>query len=163
MKVDFILDRFERSPKAKLFCLVCGLQYERLYDEEIIFLHNMTSPLFRTFTDAKIAWAGPWLIDVTNNENLINKLAVLEMSAPSVSWLISDTPIDNLAIHLASLMNVTLPSGKNALFRFYDPRVMKNIPTLLDEEQMKIAMKPIIEWYYLSNGYYHPFHGGLLP
>ncbi|HDT0720443.1 TPA: hypothetical protein QIB97_001481 [Proteus mirabilis] len=24
-------------------------------------------------------------------------------------------------------MNVTLPSGKNALFRFYDPRVRKTI------------------------------------
>ncbi|MBQ0695267.1 DUF4123 domain-containing protein [Providencia stuartii] len=162
MNVDLILNRLTKYPDAKLYCLVCGLQYERVYGDEIKFIRHVTSPLFRQFPDTQIAWAGPWLFNVTEKNEFIERFAKLEVSAPALSWIISSTEIDNLAVHLASLMNITLPDNRTALFRFYDPRVMKNIPNLLDDAQCQFAMKPIHEWYYRHDNQYYTFQGGML-
>lgn len=146
---------FERYPDAKHYCLMCGLQYERYFDEELQDKFGSASPLFRQASDAEIAWAGPWLIDVTKRYDLLADLMQLETESPALSWLVSDSSIDKLAIHFSELLNVSLPDGKTALFRFYDPRVTHSMPQVLTIEQFKEITAPLIAWYYLFDGRFY--------
>ncbi len=134
------------------YALVCGLQYERIYGKEICYMKNITSPLFRQFPDSMMAWAGPWLVDVKKSADLLSELYKLDSKAPAVSWIASTHLLDKLAIHLASFLNVTLPDDKVALFRFYDPRVLKNLPEILEKEQCESIVSMVDEWLYKSEG-----------
>ena len=57
-------------------------------------------------------------------------------------------------------LNVSLPDGKTALFRFYDPRVIHNIPQVLTSEQFHEITTPLIAWYYRFEGRFYALQGG---
>lgn len=145
----------ETYPEMKLYALVDGLQYERHFDKELTYLGDINNPLFRQFPDAEIAFAGPWLFDMSRASEWEEKFLRLESAAPAVSWLYSTLSLDKLTRHLESYLNVRLKTGETALLRFYDPRVLHQIPTIFTPEQLTEFTKNIEEWrYQLDNNHY---------
>ncbi|WP_337167732.1 DUF4123 domain-containing protein [Xenorhabdus bovienii] len=145
----------ETYPEMKFYALVDGLQYERHFDKELTYLGDMNNPLFRQFPDAEIAFAGPWLFDMSRVSEWEEKFLRLESAVPAVSWLYSTLSLDKLTRHLESYLNVRLKTGETALLRFYDPRVLHQISTIFTPEQLTEFTKNIEEWrYQLDNNHY---------
>ncbi|WP_275381086.1 DUF4123 domain-containing protein [Xenorhabdus bovienii] len=141
----------ETSPEIKLYALVDGLQYERHFDEELTYIAGLNNPLFRQFPDAEIAFAGPWLFDMRQAQAWEDKFLRLESAAPAVSWLYTTQSLDKLTRHLESYLNIQLKTGETALLRFYDPRVLNQIPHLFTPEQLTHFTQDIEEWQYQLN------------
>lgn len=139
-------------PAKRLYALVCGLQYERAFGRELSYDKETVLPLFKTFPDTQIAWAGPWLINIAEAPEREDELIQLEQQFPAVSWLETRTDFSVMAGHLASLLNIRLDDGQVALFRYYDPGVLHSINTLLSEEQRAHFLTGIEQWHYRHNG-----------
>jgi hypothetical protein len=140
------------SKGAKLYALVDGIQYDRKNDEELNEETGICS-LFSLPEDKKLAFAGPWLLDMAElPETWFLRLGELEKKLPAVSWIISEHPFLSLARHLGTCMMVTLPGKQAGIFRFYDCRVLKQIPVLLSPDQMMMLMKYTREWMFLHDG-----------
>ena len=62
------------------------------------------------------------------------------------SWgmmLRSDASIDDLATHFYELLRARLPSGRDVLFRFYDPRVMREFLPTCTPDQLAAVFGPV--------------------
>ena len=130
---EFALLR-EEYETLNLYALVDGIQFDRFFDEPLKEGKDIRS-LFILPEDRILAFAGPWLLDVSK-----------------VSWIISEQPFVKLARHLESGLMVSLPSKDKGLFRFYDSRVLKILPELLSPEQFARLMKYSLRWFFLSEG-----------
>lgn len=144
----------DKSPvmTSHRYAVVCGLQYERHFSRELVFCENKSTPLFRIFPDSQIAWAGPWLISLADNQASEAELAELEAQSPAVSWIESPDDFDSLTRHLAEQLNIELENGDKALFRYYDPRVLAKVESILTTEQQREFMGKICSWRFLSGG-----------
>lgn len=142
----------EKSETLSLYILVDGIQFDRFFDEPLKEDKGIRS-LFSLPEDRILAFAGPWLLDVSKlpREYLV-KISLLEEKYPAVSWIISEQPFATLARHLESGLMVSLPSKEKGLFRFYDCRVLKRLPELLSSEQVAELMKYSQRWFFLSDG-----------
>jgi len=134
------------STKESLFAMVDGLQYERYFSEELSALQSVAIPLFDTWPDSRIAFAGPWIIQMSGAMNIREKLCHLETALPSVSWIVSSSTLTGLAVHFRKYMNIGLPDGRAALLRFQDPRVQVRLGTMLDSRQHRELTGLIQEW-----------------
>ncbi|MGJ0577246.1 DUF4123 domain-containing protein [Xenorhabdus bovienii] len=146
-------------PDMKRYVLVDGLQYERLFDEELTYIAGLNNPLFRKHPDAAIAFAGPWLFDITQATVWAEKFLKLEKTFPAVSWLYTTQSLDALTRHFEPYLNVQLESGETALLRFYDPRILHQIPDIFSQEQLTAFIKDIDEWGYLFDDSYYSVKG----
>lgn len=134
------------STKETLFALVDGLQYERYLSEELFAQQYVSMPLFDTWPDSRIAFAGPWLIQMSGAMDIREKLCDLESALPSVSWIVSPSTLTELVAHFQKNMNVGLPDGRAALLRFQDPRVQVRLGTMLDSLQHRELTGLAQEW-----------------
>ncbi|WP_052951224.1 DUF4123 domain-containing protein [Klebsiella variicola] len=134
------------STKMTLFALVDGLQYERYFGEELSAQRYVSLPLFDTWPDSRIAFAGPWIIQLSRVMDFRDKLCELEATLPSVSWIVSSSTLAELAAHFRKNMNIGLPDGRAALLRFQDPRVQVRLGTMLDNLQHRELTGLIREW-----------------
>ncbi|CBJ82716.1 conserved hypothetical protein; putative exported protein [Xenorhabdus bovienii SS-2004] len=98
-----------------------------------------------------VAFAGPWLFDMRQAQAWEDKFLRLESAAPAVSWLYTTQSLDKLTRHLESYLNIQLKTGETALLRFYDPRVLNQIPHLFTPEQLTHFTQDIEEWQYQLN------------
>ncbi|ENZ8354245.1 DUF4123 domain-containing protein [Klebsiella pneumoniae] len=129
-----------------------GIQFDRFFDEPLKEGKDIRS-LFILPEDRILAFAGPWLLDVSKlSREYLVKISQLEEKYPAVSWIISEQPFVKLARHLESGLMVSLPSKDKGLFRFYDSRVLKILPELLSPEQFARLMKYSLRWFFLSEG-----------
>ncbi|HED5889364.1 TPA: hypothetical protein R5S02_004632 [Salmonella enterica] len=55
----------KNAPETVLFALVDGLQYERFFSDELLFKPHVSMPLFNKYPDSLIAFAGPWIIRIS--------------------------------------------------------------------------------------------------
>ncbi|OAT17625.1 DUF4123 domain-containing protein [Buttiauxella noackiae] len=133
------------STKLTLFSLVDGLQYERHFGEELSAQHAAI-PLFDTWPDSRIAFAGPWIIQLCESMEIREKLCTLEVALPSVSWILSPLRLSDLASHFKKNMNIGLPNGRTALLRFQDPRVQVRLGEMLDSLQHQELTDSVQEW-----------------
>lgn len=148
---EFALLR-EKSESQNLYALVDGIQYDRFFDE-LLKEDNGIRSLFSLPEDKILAFAGPWLLDVSKlSGDHLFKISQLEEKYPAVSWIISEQPFMALAQHLESCLMVSLPSKEKGLFRFYDCRVLKRLPELLSPEQFNQLMKYSLRWFFLDGG-----------
>ncbi|CAM4302119.1 DUF4123 domain-containing protein [Serratia silvae] len=139
----------------KLYAVVDGLQYERHLGDEISYQDGV-SPLFRQPEDAKIAFAGPWVFELSKlSKDVIDELITLEKSKPSLSWVFSQLDMFSLTNNLVDLLNVQLPGERFALFRFYDPRVLIQLKEILTKEQLAHFMDNIYDWTFYHDDHYH--------
>lgn len=140
------------STKVSLFALVDGLQYERYFGKELEASKNAVLPLFDKYPDSRIAFAGPWLIDMHKKMAFREVLMELEQKRPAVSWILSGQRLPELLVHLQRNMNVELPDGRIALLRLQDPRVQVRLGKHLDEGQHDEITKNIVNWYSSMDG-----------
>ncbi|WP_392433405.1 DUF4123 domain-containing protein [Yersinia sp. HM-2024] len=135
------------STRTSLFALVDGLQYERHYGEELQATDSAVLPLFDKYPDSRIAFAGPWLIDMHTAMAFREQLAELEQHLPAVSWILSALSLSELLAHLQQCLNAELPNGRIALLRLQDPRVQVRLGEQLNEQQHWKLTKNIAQWY----------------
>ncbi len=135
------------STKVTLFALVDGLQYERYFCEELSEQQYVSMPLFDSWPDSRIAFAGPWLIDMNRKVSIRTRLCELEINYPSVSWVITSLTLPELINHFKNHMSIQLPNGKIGLLRFYDPRVQVRLGGILEDMQHYNLIKNISGWY----------------
>ncbi|MFE4111819.1 DUF4123 domain-containing protein [Kosakonia sp. YIM B13611] len=135
------------STRNSLFALVDGLQFERHFNFALQTTNNAVLPLFDKYPDSRIAFAGPWLIDMHKAMALRGKLTELEQHLPAVSWILSALSLPELLVHLQQCMNAEMPDGRIALVRLQDPRVQIQLGEQLDEMQHREITKNIAEWY----------------
>lgn len=140
------------SPTLSLFALVDGLQFERYFGHELETLRDAILPLFDKYPDSRIAFAGPWLIDMQKSMAFREKLTALEQHLPAISWLLSARSLSELLDHFQKNMNIVLPDGRVALLRFQDPRVQTRLGEQLDESQHQAFTRDITEWYSTVEG-----------
>lgn len=134
------------TTEVTLFALVDGLQYERFTGEELTFKREALLPLFNTWPDSRIAFAGPWIIRMNEAMDIRDKLCELEAALPSVSWILSSSTPAELVEHLQKNINIGLPDGRAALLRFQDPRVQVRLGTMLDSLQHQKLTHLTQEW-----------------
>lgn len=140
------------TTEATLFALVDGLQYERFTGEELVFKRDIAVPLFETWPDSRIAFAGPWIISMNDAMETQEKLCALESALPSVSWILSSSTLTELVAHFQKNLNVGLPDGRAALLRFHDPRIQVRLGTMLDSQQHRELTYLTNEWTTMVNG-----------
>lgn len=140
------------STKVTLYALVDGLQYERYYGEDLSVQQPAAMPLFDIWPDSRIAFAGPWIIQMSCAMNINEKLCHLEVALPSVSWMVSSTTLAELAANFRKNMNIRLPDGRAALLRFQDPRVQVRLGTMLDSQQHRELTGLMQEWLTIVDG-----------
>lgn len=140
-----------------LFALVDGLQFERYFGKELENQKDSILPLFDKYPDSRIAFAGPWLLDMHKNMALRETLAELEQLLPSVSWLLSTQTLPELFTHIQRYMSTELPDGRVALIRLQDPRVQVRLGEQLDEHQHWQMTQNIAEWYSTVDGRIYSF------
>ncbi|GJL42781.1 DUF4123 domain-containing protein [Enterobacter cloacae complex sp. ECC445] len=140
------------SPEHSLFALVDGLQFERYFGNELEVQQHKILPLFDKYPDSRIAFAGPWIMQMNHCMAEWERLNELEAQYPAVSWLLSRATLQELVTHFQNVMNVMMPDGKVALMRLQDPRVQIRMGELLDDEQHHKLTRLIDEWLSLSDG-----------
>ncbi len=126
----------ERNPFVRLYALVDGLQFQLSFGTVVP--AGTALSLFDGTPDAPLAHAGPWL----------------EMSEPVISSLIASMGQDGLAQLLQLKLDATLPDGRTALVRFYDPRVLHRLATILTPDQRASFFQHIDSWHFVARGHY---------
>jgi len=139
-------------PELRLYALVDGLQYRQHTGHDVPTDAQLNRALFDGTEDAALAHAGPWLFDVSHRPDLIGTFAALETALPSVSWLICALDLQGLAQLLQLKLHARLANGKSALLRFYDPRVLGNLFTVMTAQQKAEFFFLIDEWHFLRGG-----------
>lgn len=148
--------------KLHLYALVDGLEYERLFQDEIK-QDETVLPLFIQPNNQDVAFAGPWLVNpMLCTEEMKNRYLQLEQTYPSVSWLISSFSFTSVFNHLESQLHLRLEDNRYALLRYYDPRVLHKLPTVLTPDQFKIFTLQIDEWLYYHDNHYYSIMTGQL-
>lgn len=74
---------------------------------------------------------------------------------PLCAWLVSRQPISSMARHLSRYLEHRKPSGRNALLRYYDPRVMQRLAFILTPSQLSALLGPVDHWVFMD-------HSGML-
>ncbi|WP_240785608.1 DUF4123 domain-containing protein [Rahnella sp. CJA17(1/100)] len=147
-----VMNQLISHPECGSFALVDGLQYERHFGEEIKTEKGIVAPLFDSGPDSRIQFAGPWLFSLNTTIEYREKLQQLECIYPSVSWFLSCWTLENVVNHFKPFLNLQLPDGRGALFRFYDPRILKDIELLLAEKEYEELIAGIECWFLTLNG-----------
>ena len=141
----------EESPALRLYALVDGAQYGQHRNEPLAARAGLRAPFEHT-DDAALSHAGPWLVDAERvGEALTVDLAELEREAPAVTWLLAFQDLSGLSQLLQLKLDTRLPDGRTALLRFWDPRVLVGLTTLLNANQREAFFAHIYEWLLLHD------------
>ncbi len=98
--------------------------------------------LYRTTPYQAVFDAGPALVAVRSNSALEG--AFIEHWQHDAGLIIeSDAPMPLLAEHLRSLIHARVPGDASMLFRYYDPRVMRNWLPALSPAEKDPLMGPV--------------------
>ncbi|WP_166432809.1 DUF4123 domain-containing protein [Luteimonas yindakuii] len=93
--------------------------------------------LFAGQPEASAETLAPWLWPITAEQRgprLATSLSLERTTAATVSWIATTLPAHEIAHRLTQRMTASL-DGKNALFRFYDPRLLPVIAAHLSEAE----------------------------
>lgn len=149
---SFAAQHLIHSSDVSVFALLDGLQYERFTGDELKIIPDVAFPLFNTWPDSRIAFAGPWLIRMNVAMEMRAKLEALEIALPGVSWIVSGSMPEELVAHLQRYMNAGLPDGRAALLRFQDPRVQVRLGRMLNSQQHREMTNLMQEWLTIVDG-----------
>jgi hypothetical protein len=146
----------ERWPDLRLLALVDGLAYEEHLIERLEPRPGVHA-LFEGSPDAALAHAGGWLIEPDLAGPLMKRdLFRLEPKAPAVCWFFTRHHLGGLLPHLRQLLSLTLPDGREALLRYYDPRVLVSLLRAVNAEpRSNLNANPFgfaLEWHLWLDG-----------
>lgn len=107
-----------------------------------------------------LAPALPWLVELRADENL---MPVWKRDGAGRNWgvaLLSSLDIQHVKFHLKKFLNARLPDGTLAMFRFYDPRVMRTYFSAATPEEIAPWFRGVERFSVESAqpGLYHDFH-----
>lgn len=142
----------QRRRELRWYALIDGYQLKQHTGERPEPLAGINRALFKGTEDEPLAHAGPWLYDLSQCPERLDEFAALESALPSVSWLMTAMDLEGLAQFLQLKLDAELPGGRKALIRFYDPRVLGNLFTVMNTEQRAQFFHLIDEWHFLYNG-----------
>jgi hypothetical protein len=150
-----VIERFaalktQRS-ELNLYVLVDGLAYANHVGERLTPESGVNRALFAGTADEPLAHAGPWLFQTNKIEDQLPALFRFEAAQPAVSWIITPMSLEGLAQLLQLRQDLWLPSGKTALLRLSDPRVLGNLFTVMTLEQKQEFFGLIEEWHFLQH------------
>ncbi|MCA9707448.1 MAG: DUF4123 domain-containing protein [Myxococcales bacterium] len=119
---------------SSVFALVDGAQ-----DERVVALlradGNDSRCLYGTELPDALATVAPYLVGLGAHRPFSGYFARLGRGHNWGVMLRSTASMDDLAEHFAGLIRARLPEGREVLFRFYDPRVLRAyLPTCTPEE-----------------------------
>lgn len=98
-------------------------------------------PLLRHTPEAQLEIVGPYLIDLANTTNqALEAIVGLMEYGWTVSFLSSRLPAWKLHTHLRGCLNAELESRTPVQLRFYDPRIMTSLLTIVDAEPLRTAL-----------------------
>ena len=92
--------------------------------------------LFRGSTGEELWSVAPYLVSVSDNEELVNKIKKQDPVERRVTWLQSSENIDDLRKHLRRFLRMKREDGSYIYFRFYDPFVVNAVFPNLSQEQV---------------------------
>ncbi|MBM3993075.1 MAG: DUF4123 domain-containing protein [Planctomycetes bacterium] len=127
---------FLRLQQAPLFALLDGARDIAIY-LQLMACKEQYQSLYEGPQGEALAPHGPYLVYLPKDSPF---LAMLMRDGWGNSWgvyLTSPAPFAEVRRHLRRFLEVQLPTGKVVLFRFYDPRVLRNfVPTCSDADAM---------------------------
>lgn len=120
-------------------------------------LKNIGNLFEGTIDETSPLEVSPLLILITLDTKVeIKKQFMVEENIGMFSVI--ETPLSKheLIQHLQPFLQAELPNGELALFRFYDPSIVKILDQMLDNENYDLLMKPIKKWWYQDfQGLFH--------
>lgn len=150
-----VVERFAtlkaQRTELNLYVLVDGLAYENHVGERLTPESGVNLALFAGTADEPLAHAGPWLFQADQIEDQLPALFKFEATQPAVSWIITPMSLEGLTQLLQLRQDLLLPSGKIALLRLSDPRVLGNLFTVMMPEQKHEFFGLIEEWHFLQH------------
>jgi hypothetical protein len=135
-----------------VLALVDGVQYEQHTGQQLTHEDDMAVSLFAGTEDIALAHAGPWLVDPKAARNRLADLSDLEQKRPGVVWLITSEPIGRTAEKLRPHLNTRTESGRSALLRFWDPRVLHALDAVSQDKAERHFFKAVGAWLYVHEG-----------
>jgi hypothetical protein len=148
---QFERQRAHSAQEMHLYALVDGLLCAGATPQVMLRRSSAAIALFDGTDDESLADAGPWLLDATPAQSR-HPLRRLANSDSGISWLISTTSIATLADELRDRLDVRLPDGRTALFRFYDARIAPDLSRLMDPMQRHRFFSVACNWHTEVNG-----------
>ncbi|KVC56425.1 DUF4123 domain-containing protein [Burkholderia stagnalis] len=149
----FVKRQQQLTMQVHLYALVDGLLYADAAAASPLQRSQSAVALFDGTPDASLADAGPWLIDYERASGTIRRtLSTMARGSTGVSWLISAYPIESLADELRNRLDLRLPDGRTALFRFYDARIMADMALLMEFTQRMQFFVATFDWLVEVNG-----------
>lgn len=145
-----------------LYLLVdCAVRHDAAKTLRFYASHLPHRALFQGQPEQLHAETGPWLVQIDHDNSLHGWLNALERTGtatPCVSELRSEESFETVYAHLQSLLDLHLPDGTHCLLRFYDPRVMKRLHSVLTAEQFHSMIAPFRQWRTNQGQYPHHAH-----
>jgi hypothetical protein len=144
----------KRHYSGHVLALVDGIQYQQHTGQQLSPEDDMTVSLFAGTKDIALAHAGPWLIDPKTARDRVADLGELEQARPGVIWLITSESLERQAAKLRPHLNTRLPTGRSALLRFWDPRVLHALNAVCQDRsgRERELFRTAAAWQYLNEG-----------
>ncbi|WP_179119095.1 DUF4123 domain-containing protein [Massilia sp. KIM] len=105
--------------------------------------------LFEGTSESELVSAAPILLAVrpdSDDSRLRKWLIELERRVPSVSWIESRFGLATLGSMLSGRMPCLIDGDKEAILRFWDPRILLGLASALDVEQRRHFFFPVSAW-----------------
>lgn len=140
-------DAKEREQKSNLedkpnYVLIDAALWQE--DIEIIFSSDLPyRSLFRGSTGEKLWSVAPYLLDISEQKEFVQKIQAMDKIQRRVAWISSTLDIDSLRKHLRRFLRLKKEDDSYIYFRFYDPYVIQSTLPSLTEEQYQEFMTPI--------------------
>jgi len=129
---DKICSIFELSPNYVLLdAALWGTDIDILFLSE----NAIYRSLFRGSTGKELWSVAPYLVDISSNEELVQKIKEEDPIERRVTWLSSSLDIDGLRKHLRRFLRMKRDDGSYIYFRFYDPFVVNAVFPYLNQNQ----------------------------
>lgn len=93
-----------------------------------------------------LAAAAPYIVRVNTGDPLIEQWRSRGLGKNWGVMLESDSNIDYLRVHFKKFLNVRLPDGTVALFRFYDPRIFRTYMLSASPEEREPWFRGVIRY-----------------
>lgn len=134
------------SSEENTYLIIDMIHYENTAHEMSRCFYNRTKwfrnsiSLFQGTIDEELGDIAPYLCKFTVEDRDMESKLFLEMEEKernSLIWITSTLEIDDLHPHLQHFLAAKLKNGREALLRFYDPRVTTTFLEMLKIEQAR--------------------------
>ena len=129
---------------SELYAIVDAAQDKKLHD--LVFAALFPNCLFLTDTFSPVGRAAPYMVPVAHAERLMNEWRARGRGRNWGLFVRADIPIPRLLQRLRILNLATLPDGSTALFRWWDPRVLRVFLPTCSGEDLAPWFDGVEEW-----------------